>query len=197
MGYRNGYQGIRNELQIDAKRSNLKPGKAFLNFFMNKNASGREVLLLSKKYLEKLFSPVGTKAQIDQMMLEAETLGLILANDVFKFTYALSDSYSSLVHLLIDRHDKQINNTTKIKKELKRFEGAYKRNMAKQVKNNKPTLTRSTVIKRAPVSNSIKDMAKKLKIRLTKVVNGKRVRRTENELKNAIAKKKNNCNCKC
>ena len=67
------------------------------------------------------------------------------------------------------------------KSAFEKFHAAHKREMAKKNRN------------RVRVDDNVSRAAKKWKIRLTKDINGKRVKRTETELKKLIAKKEKAC----
>lgn len=179
---RQGYAGIRAEVKNWMKNANEAPSKRITNVFLKKNPSRTDVLLLTKKFVGALISPKGTEAQINQLVLDAEALWLIIdaQSNFFKFTRVFCDSYNRVITKLINRYD---GDRVDVKPALQQFLDAYHRNM--KMGNSMP-------VKKKSVSNYLKNTAKKFKIRLTKIVGGKRVNRTENELKNAIAKKKNN-----
>jgi len=187
------HDDVREEVQgsQNSPAGNWRLGRPFMDFFMKKDPTGKEVVLLAKRYIDELRS-ASLNQELDNKEFEAETLYIVIDADVFNVPQALSDSYERLVRLLEERRSRlkkfvgneasQVKVTRnfdpKIKKELSKFRANYKRYMAKI---NKPVTV---------VSNAVTAAAKKLKIRLTKNVNGKRVKRTEQELKNAIANAK-------
>lgn len=196
------HDDVREEVQgtQNSAIGNYRLGRPFMDFFMKKDPTGKEVVLLAKRYIDELRSAASNtnnkmlyNQELANKEFEAITLGIVFDARVFNdVPQALRDSYERLARLLEDRRSRlkkfvgneasQVKVTRnfdpKIKKELSKFRANYKRYMAKI---NKPVTV---------VSNAVTVAAKKLKIRLTKNVNGKRVKRTEQELKNAIANAK-------
>jgi hypothetical protein len=164
--------------------------------FLKTNPSRHQVLAYTKKIVDRiardtdvLLKEKNTSAWYELMYQDSiEALGeeledaLTIADHSRKFL-GISYSYLYKVDDLIDLVDEVVKDgdfyqstIRDLKSGLKKFYTQHKRAMIKPNRNS--------------VSTDVVNEAKKMKIRLTKNVNGKRVRRTEAELRKLIANKK-------
>ena len=93
----------------------------------------------------------------------------------------ISDNYIYKLSDLTLMFEDFLNGDPWEKSAFEKFHAAHKREMAKKNRN------------RVKVDDNVSRAAKKWKIRLTKDINGKRVKRTETELKKLIANKEKAC----
>lgn len=157
-------------------------------FFPLRDPTRKGVLSKAKSFVNDMISPSGPSWHTNKLITDAKLYGTFLKkqSNYYDITRSFHETYAKIVDLLVRRHRNVtipmgqgrqnvdgLRYVVEISALLKKFEAVYRRNYKRDdVKESIP--------------NTMKNVAKKFKIRLTKTVNGVRVKLTKNELKNAI-----------
>ena len=252
-----GYDGIQKELEKlsqETNRSGKKyPMKKIVNFF-SKKPNREQVIRAAKKLVNDIMTAKEWSYEDEIYLMDFSDI-ISGQKEFFELSYYFVRVFQEVIGAVEDvryngsNFKPNFKPNEAVKKALKKFEAQYKKSLkqrtiyvdyyvkrkatelripmtkvvnGKRVKRTeaelKNLISKASIAKEqkklkqktavATVNSSVRNMAKKYKIRLTKVVNGKRVKRTEAELKNLISnasfakaqkklKKNKNCNCKC
>jgi len=166
----------------------------FVNTHHNTNRAPtrRNVLLMAKTYVHEMISPPPSR-RTEELIKQAKLYGTFLKkhSKYYEITKGLHEIYTKTIDLLIRRyqnvivpminseHDNSMRYVVEISALLKKFKAVYDRNIKK-----------GKELSAEKVPNALKDVAKKFKIPLTKLVNNVRMTRTKKELQNEIWRKR-------